>query len=55
MFRSRGQLMTGNYAYHMGMQHSVIYPASPECLSQDVVTMPEALKELGYATHMVGK
>ena len=47
--------MTGKYAYHMGMQHSVIYPASPECLSKDVVTMPEALKKAGYATHMVGK
>lgn len=52
---SRGALMTGYYPYHLGMQHGIVNRFQPKYLPKDKETIPEALKKLGYATHMVGK
>jgi arylsulfatase A-like enzyme len=29
--------------------------ASPRCMALDLKILPEKLKELGYATHLIGK
>ncbi|XP_066269664.1 arylsulfatase B-like [Branchiostoma lanceolatum] len=52
---SRAQLMTGRYQIRYGMQHSVLMSDRPHGLSLDEVTLPQVLKESGYATHLVGK
>jgi len=52
---SRGAMMTGYYPFHMGMQRGVISKFQSRYLPIDKETLPEALKKLGYATHMVGK
>ena len=47
--------MTGYFPYHLGMQHGVITKYQPKYMPVGVKTLPESLKEMGYATHMVGK
>ena len=37
------------------MQHSVILAAQPYGLGLNETLLPQYLKELGYATHAVGK
>ena len=37
------------------MQHGVIKPEEPYGVSLDEKILPQYLKEMGYATHMVGK
>ena len=39
----------------LGMFHGVIRPSEPYGVSLDEKLLPEYLKELGYATHIVGK
>lgn len=51
---SRAALLTGRYPIRSGMQH-VIMPHSQDGLPQSEVTVPELLREAGYATGMVGK
>ncbi len=51
---SRAALLTGRYAIRSGMQH-VIMPHSQDGLPQSEITVPELLKDAGYATGMVGK
>ena len=51
---SRAALLTGRYPIRSGMQH-VIMPHSQDGLPQSEITVPELLKEAGYATGMVGK
>ncbi|GFT42622.1 arylsulfatase B [Nephila pilipes] len=52
---SRGALMTGKYPIRLGLQHFVIRANEPSALPLEVNTMPQYFKDLGYATHMVGK
>jgi arylsulfatase A-like enzyme len=52
---SRAELMTGRYAMRYGLQTLVIFPSHTYGLPTDERTLPQALKEAGYQTAMVGK
>ena len=52
---SRAELMTGRYAMRYGLQTLVIFPSHGYGLPTDERTLPQALKEAGYETEMVGK
>jgi arylsulfatase A-like enzyme len=52
---SRAQLMTGRYAMRYGLQTLVIFPSHTYGLAMDERTLPQALKDAGYKTLMVGK
>jgi arylsulfatase A-like enzyme len=52
---SRAELMTGRYAMRDGLQTLVIFPSHAYGLPTDERTLPQALKEAGYQTAMVGK
>ena len=47
--------MTGRYAMRYGLQTLVIFPSHTYGLPTDERTLPQALKEAGYQTAMVGK
>ncbi|XP_063885361.1 arylsulfatase B-like [Scylla paramamosain] len=52
---SRSALLTGRYPFTIGRQHGVIRPAQPTGLKLNLTLLPEAMKELGYSAHAVGK
>ncbi|MGA7905480.1 MAG: sulfatase-like hydrolase/transferase, partial [Terrimicrobiaceae bacterium] len=52
---SRAALMTGRYPMRLGLQTLVIFPSHTYGLPTDERTLPEALKDAGYQTYMVGK
>jgi arylsulfatase A-like enzyme len=52
---SRAELMTGRYAMRYGLQTLVIFPSHSYGLTTDERTLPQALKDAGYETDMVGK
>ncbi|MGE3308730.1 MAG: sulfatase [Limisphaerales bacterium] len=55
---SRAALLTGRYAVRSGMAHDrfrVLRPRSTGRLPGSEMTLPQALKGVGYATGMVGK
>src|SRR5664279_2221942 len=52
---SRAALMTGRYPMRYGLQTLVIFPGHRYGLPTDERTLPQALKEAGYATLMTGK
>jgi arylsulfatase A-like enzyme len=52
---SRAELMTGRYAMRYGLQTLVIFPSHSYGLPTDERTLPQALKEVGYQTAIVGK
>jgi arylsulfatase A-like enzyme len=52
---SRAALMTGRYPMRYGLQTLVIFPNHTYGLPTDERTLPQALKEVGYQTSMVGK
>lgn len=47
--------MSGYFPFHTGLQHGVIMPEQQAYLPANLTTLPESLKQLGYATHAVGK
>ncbi|XP_071945746.1 arylsulfatase J-like isoform X2 [Antedon mediterranea] len=52
---TRSQLLSGRYQIYTGLQHSIIWPTQPNCLPVSMTTLPQRLKDNGYATHAVGK
>ncbi|XP_023030806.1 arylsulfatase B [Drosophila willistoni] len=52
---SRSSLMTGKYAIHTGMQHTVLYGAEPRGLPLEEKLLPQYLNDLGYTSHIAGK
>lgn len=52
---TRSALLTGRYPFTIGRQHSVIKALEPTGLLLNATLLPEALKQVGYDTHMVGK
>jgi len=52
---SRAALMTGRYPMRYGLQTLVIFPSHTYGLPTDEKTLPQALKEVGYKTMIVGK
>jgi arylsulfatase A-like enzyme len=52
---ARAALMTGRYPMRHGLQTLVIFPSHKYGLPTDEKTFPQALKEIGYSTYMVGK
>ncbi len=52
---SRAALMTGRYPMRYGLQTLVIFPSHTYGLPTDERTLPQALKDVGYETAIVGK
>lgn len=52
---SRAALMTGRYPYNYGLQTGVILGSHSYGLATDEWLLPQALKEAGYRTAIVGK
>lgn len=52
---TRAALMTGRYPMRYGLQVGVIRPNATYGLPLEERTLPQALREAGYATRMVGK
>lgn len=52
---TRAALMTGRYPMRYGLQVGVIRPNAAYGLPLEERTLPQALREAGYATRMVGK
>ena len=52
---ARAALMTGRYPMRHGLQTLVIFPSHTYGLPTDERTLPQALKDVGYRTAMVGK
>jgi len=52
---SRAALLTGRYPIRYGMQYSVIRPWATNGLATDEYLLPQALKEVGYDTAVIGK
>lgn len=53
--QTRAALMTGRYPYRTGLQSAVIPSAGTYGLDVDERLLPQALREAGYRTSMVGK
>jgi arylsulfatase A-like enzyme len=52
---TRGALMTGRHPMRLGLQVGVVRPWATHGLPLDERTLPEALREAGYATAICGK
>ncbi|XP_033752639.1 arylsulfatase I-like [Pecten maximus] len=52
---SRSSILTGVYPFRFGLQNGVIRPAEAKHLPTNYPTLPEKLRDAGYATHMIGK
>ncbi|XP_078000522.1 arylsulfatase B-like [Glandiceps talaboti] len=52
---SRAAFLTGYYAFRLGFGRATIFPQQPAYLRRNFTTIAEALKPLGYSTHILGK
>ncbi|XP_046561885.1 arylsulfatase B-like [Haliotis rubra] len=52
---SRTAFMSGMFPFKVGMQHNVLSDVQPACVPLNYTFLPQELKKLGYATHIVGK
>ncbi|XP_067658829.1 arylsulfatase B-like [Haliotis asinina] len=52
---SRTAFMSGMYPFHAGTQHATIHRGQAACVPLNYTFLPQELKKLGYATHMIGK
>ncbi|XP_076449987.1 arylsulfatase B-like [Babylonia areolata] len=52
---SRASLFSGKFSFRMGLQDGAIHKYSSAHVPVDEVLMPEALRRLGYFTHLIGK
>jgi len=52
---SRNTFMTGYYPFRTGLQHSNLQTLLPAGVPLKFPFLPEKMRSLGYATHMVGK
>lgn len=52
---SRSALMTGSYAYRVGMDGRVVFPGDKRGLNPSEITIADMLKERGYTTGCFGK
>ncbi len=52
---ARAALMTGRYPMRHGLQTLVIFPSHKYGLPTEERTLPQALRDVGYRTYMVGK
>ncbi|XP_067658130.1 arylsulfatase B-like [Haliotis asinina] len=52
---SRTAFMSGMFPFKVGMQHKVLIAGQAACVPLNYTFLPQELKKLGYATHMVGK
>ncbi|XP_048242603.1 arylsulfatase B-like isoform X3 [Haliotis rufescens] len=55
IYRSRTAFMSGMFPFKVGMQHAVLIDSQASCVPLNYTFLPQELKKLGYATHMVGK
>ncbi len=52
---ARAEIMTGRYAFRFGLEERVLLEADTHGLPTEERTLPQALKDAGYQTAMVGK
>ena len=52
---SRASLLTGRYAFRLGLQHWVLTKESEWALPASEVTLAERLRDVGYSCHILGK
>lgn len=52
---TRGVVLTGRYAFQIGLQNGVIRPGEADGLDTAERTLPQALGEAGYTSYMCGK
>jgi arylsulfatase A-like enzyme len=52
---TRASLLSGRYSIHTGSEHRLFGANEPSCLPVSMPLMPRAFKQIGYATHMIGK
>ena len=52
---SRAAILTGKFPYRLGLSHGFIAAGAPYGLPLEERTMAQQLRDVGYATHIVGK
>ncbi|XP_053641993.2 arylsulfatase B isoform X2 [Cherax quadricarinatus] len=52
---TRSALLSGRYPFTIGRQNSILQHAEPVGLDLQLKLLPQALKDVGYQTHAVGK